>query len=385
MKLGFYYHIPIKKNGARLYAPSYLSVFISELSMHVDELVLFMHEATELEKIECDGLLLNKNISWVNLGNKTPAWHRVFFHKRLLKPGISKLFDCDILLVRSPTPLAPFFGKYLKKVQIVFMIVGDNDEVALNMEVNNCRQIITKYFIKYNQILFEKQIAKSRIVVNSPQLLEKYKFIAPKIQLIKTTTLGVESFFFREDTCNKPIINILYTGRIDIAKGLFELLEAISVLRSQNFNVILNIVGKEINDGNEIINLLIVKAKKLNIEKYLIFHGWKSLGFGLNEMYQKSDIYVIPSYHEGFPRTIWEAMANSLPVIASDVGAIPFYLKNEISALIIKPKEIDSLVIAIKRIIQNKKLRKKIIENGFKLAKKATQEKQMKILFEYLK
>ena len=64
------------------------------------------------------------------------------------------------------------------------------------MEVNNCRQILTKYFIKYNQMLFEKQIAKSRIIVNSPQLLEKYKFIAPKIQLIKTTTLGVESFFF---------------------------------------------------------------------------------------------------------------------------------------------------------------------------------------------
>jgi glycosyltransferase involved in cell wall biosynthesis len=102
------------------------------------------------------------------------------------------------------------------------------------------------------------------------------------------------------------------------------------------------------------------------------------VGPELNKMYQQADLYVIPSYHEGFPRTIWEAMANSLPVIATKVGGIPTYLTHEKNAMLIEPKSVQEIVRGIKKMANDSVLRKKIIVEGFELVKSNTLEVQTK-------
>jgi glycosyltransferase involved in cell wall biosynthesis len=87
---------------------------------------------------------------------------------------------------------------------------------------------------------------------------------------------------------------------------------------------------------------------------------------------------VLPSYHEGFPRTIWEAMANSLPVIATRVGGIPNYLKNNENAILIEPKIVEDIVISVKKLINDNNLREKIVVNGLEIAKQNTLEKSTK-------
>lgn len=62
----------------------------------------------------------------------------------------------------------------------------------------------------------------------------------------------------------------------------------------------------------------------------------------LNKMYRKAEINAIPSNHEGFVKTIWEAMANSLPVLATSEGGIPDYLTNYDNAIFVEPKNIMS-------------------------------------------
>ena len=97
----------------------------------------------------------------------------------------------------------------------------------------------------------------------------------------------------------------------------------------------------------------------------------------MNSLYRQSDIYVIASrVTEGFPRTIWEAMANSLPVIATEVGSIPHFLNHEEDAILIKPQDINEIERNIKRVIEDSELRKRIIKGGFKIAKGNTLETQ---------
>jgi glycosyltransferase involved in cell wall biosynthesis len=98
-----------------------------------------------------------------------------------------------------------------------------------------------------------------------------------------------------------------------------------------------------------------------------------------------ADIYCIPSYEEGFPKTIWEALANSLPVISTLVGGIPEYLINGEEAILIEPKKVDELHYAIKQVIENKSLREKLISNGIKKAKEVTLEFQTNMLLEFIK
>lgn len=383
MKLAFYYHIPvyITDNGDLL-LPGYLGVFVDALAKEVDQLTLVMHTTTD--KINADYALESKNVKLVNLGAKTPAWHRMLFHKKILRDKLREIEPSDILLVRSPSPLAPYFYKYLDNIKLNYLIVGDYKSGAAQMKVNNIRDRFIQVFLHYNNYLFKKQIRKTDIFVNSPELAERYKRTAKSIGLIKTTTLSEKDFFKRKDTCTGDVIRLLYTGRMDPAKGLSELLEAFAILKHEIPNIFLHYAGWEDNQEKPVETNLKKRAKELNIEESVTFHGRKNVGEELNAMYQMADIYIIPSYHEGFPRTIWEAMANSLPVIATKVGSIPYYLENREHALLIDPKNIDQIVDGVKEIIQNPELGSKLIASGQKLAKENTLEKQSKILVDLL-
>jgi glycosyltransferase involved in cell wall biosynthesis len=385
MKIAFYYHVPITIIDSRIYMPSYLGVFVDSLAKLTSKLYLVMHSANSNQKKECDYELVNSNIEFVDLGMKTPAWHRAIFYKKILKKKLEIIRNCEVLIVRSPSPLAPYFYKYFNQDKIWFMIVGDYVDGAEHLKKSSFRDKIIYFYLLYNDWLFSKRIRKTKILVNSIALYNKYKTIAPIISQIKTTTLSSNDFFFKKDTCNNVNIEILYTGRIDPAKGLFELLEAVFNLIEQGYYINLNIVGWEDNLTQPVQKLLINRAIKLGIQKHVIFHGRKTVGKELNSFYQKSDIYVIPSYHEGFPRTIWEAMANSLPVIATKVGGIPDYLTHEKDSILIEPNQVESIVNGILLLISNQNLRENVIRNAKKLVEEITLEVQTKKLIDCIK
>ena len=227
-------------------------------------------------------------------------------------------------------------------------------------------------------------VKRAHIFVNSGLLEEENKIRAKQITLIKTTTLNEQSFFKRDDTCKGEIINLLYTGRINFQKGLRELVEATAEL-NKKYNIKLHLVGWE--DGEKPVFQMHLNemASDLKIQDKVLFHGKQKIGPQLNHFYRTSDIYIIPSYHEGFPRTIWEAMASSLPVVATSVGSIPYYLNNKQDVYIIEPRDKDCIVKAIEELINDNNLRQKIIKNAYELVSDVTLEKQTKILIDKIK
>ncbi len=385
MRLGFYYHVPINQKEENIIFPGYLGVFIDALANEVEHLTLFLHQANTHEEKELDYIIKATNVTWINLGIRTPAWHRSFFHGKSLNRFQQQLQQCDYLLVRAPTPLGPYFYKYIDRKKIVFMIVGDNKHGAQNFKINNLRDYVITIYLRINDYLFDLQIKKTKVLVNSGSLYNRYKEIALSIYRIKTTTLTASDFFERIDTCIGDKIELLYTGRIDKAKGLFELIEATSLLIKTGYQCKLNIVGWEIKEGAVVETQLKNYAEKLGISTDVIFHGKKQVGKELNQMYRKADIYTIPSYHEGFPRTIWEAMANGLPVITTPVGGIPDELTNEVNALFVSPKSSISIKEGVERIIKDQSLRKKLISNGREMARINTLETQTKKVVELIR
>jgi glycosyltransferase involved in cell wall biosynthesis len=364
-----------KDSDGNMMIPSYLGVFIDSLATYVEELCLIMHESDE-QDTEADYVLQGKNIKWVSLGKKTPAWHRAIFYSKILGEPLSKIKDYDVLLVRSPSPLAPYFSKFTQKGRLVYMIVGDYSEGVKNSKSVGFRERVINYFLTYNNWLFDRQIKKTDIVVNSSMLFEKYKSRSKSIHQIRTTTLSNSDFYKRQDTCSNDVIQLLYTGRIDPQKGLFELVDTTALLIQNGYDVICNIVGWESVGGDEPVKkALIARAKENNIIDKVIFHGRKTVGEELNAAYRQGDIYIIPSYHEGFPRTIWEAMANGLPVIATTVGSIPNYLDSSNSVLI-QPKNSEAIYNAVVKVIEQKEFRQGIIRNGQSLARENTLEQQ---------
>ena len=305
MKLGFYYHIPLRNKNGQLFAPSYLGIFLEELAKNVSELVVVYHAASGKDLEEADFEIKGTNIKGLDLGPKTAAWHRSFFPSSTLKNKLKEVELCDAFLIRSPSPLAAAFKKYLNPPQCFFMIVGDYAEGAKQLGSKGLKNQLLQWYFNATDKQFKKHFPSTSLFVNSPQLFEQYKHSAKSIQLIKTTTLTSNDFYKRENHELHSPIQLLYAGRIEITKGLNELVDATNKLIQQGKAIHLNIVGWENNPQKPFEQELLVKAKQLGIEQHITFHGKKQVGEELNSFYRNADIFVLPSYHEGFPRTIW--------------------------------------------------------------------------------
>ena len=87
------------------------------------------------------------------------------------------------------------------------------------------------------------------------------------------------------------------------------------------------------------------------------------------EMYQAADLYALPSYREGLPLTLFEAMAGGLPVVACPVNGIPYEMKVPENGLFIPYGDKKALEDAILKILDNPKLAKEMIKNNVEKAK----------------
>jgi glycosyltransferase involved in cell wall biosynthesis len=379
--IGFYYHTPVFLKNGEIYVPSYLGVFIDSLANKVNSLTLIMHE--EFSQDTADYALKSANFKLMSLGKKTPAWHRILFHRKLLKAKLDQIHDLDFVIVRSPSPLAPYFSNYLGKNKIILMVVGDYWEGAIQMKSYSLRSILIKGLLYYSDFFLKRRMKILPVLVNSPSLFKKYKSIANNIDQIKTTTLSQKDFFLKETKKNLNEFHLLYTGRIDLAKGLIELINAFSIIcKNGKMSYRLDIVGWELDKTEPIMKKITHLSKELGVLDKVKFYPKMSIGADLNKMYRKADIYIIPSYYEGFPRTIWEAMANSCPVIATKVGSIPHFLQHKQNAYLIESKSVQQIVNAIEEISEDSILRSTLVLNGYALAKENTLEIQTSLMLQ---
>ncbi|MDM1301953.1 glycosyltransferase family 4 protein [Acinetobacter indicus] len=137
----------------------------------------------------------------------------------------------------------------------------------------------------------------------------------------------------------KESYRILFLARMAKEKGVDELLYAIKQLNEKKYNFTLELVG----DG-EYLPEAIKLIKSLKIESVVNVRGAVLDAFLVKELYLGSDIYILPTYHEGFPRTLYEAMIFGTPIITTFVGGISGIMKHQHNCLEIKPKSVDSIV-----------------------------------------
>jgi len=155
-------------------------------------------------------------------------------------------------------------------------------------------------------------------------------------------------------------------------KGLLEIVGALAALVRAKNDLVLDLVGWTEHGDNVMVEMDQL-ADRLKVRDRIRFHGPKAAGPELFGYYRQADIYVIGSYFEGFPRTIWEAMAHSLPVIATQVGSIPDFVGE--AAELVPPRDVEAIASAVKRLLNSPSRRRDMIRQGQELAHRVTLEK----------
>lgn len=385
MRLGLYYHIPaVTNDSGKIGLPAFFGKFVDSLAVHVNHLYCFFHTNNDLSG-DAEYWCFENNITLVSLGPDRPAYIKallpcLFFNKKTCE----LIENCDAILVRGPSPLAPYFQKFRPKTNVVYFLVGSYKEGSRYLKLPIYKEWAVRLLVLFMHLQTVQSIKGEFLLVNSMQLEIEYGKFAKSVKQVFTTTLTDEDFYYREDTCKGDRIRLLYTGRLDWAKGLNELFNAFVTLQHKYGNFELHFVGWEESIHKPVEKNLIQRAVDNGLKDFIFFHGRKPTGPELFHFYRFCDIYILPSYHEGFPRTIWEAMANSIPIIATEVGAIPYLLKDGEHAFIIKPKSAKAIEEGVIKVLENEALRRNLILNAGIFVQELTLTKQSKLLINLL-
>jgi glycosyltransferase involved in cell wall biosynthesis len=156
-------------------------------------------------------------------------------------------------------------------------------------------------------------------------------------------------------------VRLLFLGWLDREKGVGELLDACHRLRAQR-NFTLDIAGEGNFSG----------AARALVERHRIadvvrFRGWLQ-GDALRAALAESDVLVLPSWAEGLPNAMVEAMAARLAIVVTSVGSIPDVVTDGRDALLVPPRDVLALERALSRVIDDRDLRQRLGEAALALA-----------------
>jgi glycosyltransferase involved in cell wall biosynthesis len=172
---------------------------------------------------------------------------------------------------------------------------------------------------------------------------------------------------------------VAFTGRFVREKGIAELLEAVARVRGRRPDVRLLIIGGSLpSDRDPAEADLAALVSRLGISEAIITTGFTDRVAGY---LSAADIFVLPSYREGMPRSILEAMAAGLPVVATDIRGCREEVVDGTTGYLIPVKDAGALADAIGRLVDEPELRARMGAAGQARARELFDER---LVFERL-
>ena len=154
--------------------------------------------------------------------------------------------------------------------------------------------------------------------------------------------------------------NILFLSRIEKAKGIYEVINAIQLLKQQNIKLIIAGTGNELTNVKQYVQ----NNNIANIE----FIGFVS-GTEIVKVFNNSLIYILPSYSEGMPNSVLEAMVFGLPVITRPVGGLKDFFEDGKMGYITESKDPEVYAKLIRKLLDDTNEIKKIGKYNHEYAK----------------
>lgn len=236
-----------------------------------------------------------------------------------------------------------FFAKQLKKKEVPFIVFFRGWDLVFEKKV-------TERYRKY----FLRSFGNAKcIIVLSNDFKEKIRKWGYKGQItVESTTINSKLItdFKIEDKLqyleNLKTIKILFLSRILREKGLFETVEAFRLLSKQYSNIELYIAG----EGKDLDSLV----NKVNMDDNIFVLGHIE-GDKKAKIFKDCHIYCLPSYSEGLPNSLLEAMAFGLTVITTRVGGLNNFFEDEKMGYFVEVRDEIQIREKLKFLIDNPK------------------------------
>ena len=171
----------------------------------------------------------------------------------------------------------------------------------------------------------------------------------------------------------------IFLGRMKREKGIYELFSAMNKLVQECHNAVLLLVGSDEENTREYLK----NYSNLLDGKNVIYYGYSNTP---QTLLQSADVFVMPSYREGFGMSVLEASCVHLPVICTDIYGMRDTMIDNVTGIRCKVMDSDSLYDAMKTLYDNKELRIEMGKKGYEYVQKYfTKEQVTEAWFEYYK
>ena len=339
------------------------------------------HNVTVLER-RWQGLAYNEEIDSINFERldlrigSNKSWTQIIYKEFRSPIGLPRLVldrtdfalkanrwlkkrDFDIIHVHNPfvPPVLVTINRQLRQKMVYTAHIGE-EKKRLNLESN--APLILKLFSP--DIYLMKRIGKS-IVLNEAlkSILE-----AKGLKNVEALPNGIEMEDFPVVEKEKRSVDrttVMYSGTITPRKGIEVLLKAVSLLKGNGFYLL---AGNTTYD-NEFTERMKEFVRANGLEDFVEFTG--HLPFDrLRALYQACDVFVLPSFEEGAPAALLEAMASGKPLIGSRIGGISMQIRDGWNGFLVEPGNEKQLAEKIKYLLDHPEERERMGKNSRRLA-----------------
>lgn len=207
---------------------------------------------------------------------------------------------------------------------------------------------------KNNMLIFQNE--QDRL-----QIMRIAKIPKSRTRLIEGA--GVDLSKFCQSSVPKKETIFMLPARLYIEKGVVEFVEAAKIVKNEGYVARFVLVGSPDTDNPQAINLA-------QLDQWVRENGIEFWGFSQNmhETLTKSSVVVLPSYREGFPKVLMEAAACGRAVITTTVPGCSDAVRNEVTGILVPPRDAEALAQAMIRLIKDKRLAESMGRAGRMLA-----------------
>lgn len=257
--------------------------------------------------------------------------------------GIKEVRDADFVYLFYPGNICTLIGFYAFILRTPFGLYVRGEQKILS---------------PLSQFLYRKA---SIVLTISPKFTEIISSIGGQAQTIRPMMVyDEEDIVVDRIYSSKTQYNLLFVGRIERAKGVFEIINALSALITSS---VLNFKMNFIGDGPD-SSAIKALCKEKNLCGFVEFHGTITDKKDLGDIYKSSDLFIFPSHHEGFPRVIYEAMIFGVPIITTFVGSISSIMVNKENCYKVRKEDSKDVKNLIKMFLEDYEEAACVAKNG---------------------
>jgi phosphatidylinositol alpha-1,6-mannosyltransferase len=286
---------------------------------------------------------------------------------------------CDVIHLRVPTPAAifAFRAARTKRKPVFLLVVGDYEALLPHLPYRGLKKTVFGAYVAFEERALRHMTSRVLTFTNGAALRRKHEHDGGRIFETKTTTLSRDDIGTRADVASSGPIRALTVSRIDPRKGLKALPGAIAQLVADGIDISLDVIGPTIGlIGDEERDAIVKEAEQRGVGDRVRLPGAVPLD-QLMAKYRDYDLFILPTQPgEGIPRVLLEAMANGLPVVTTDVSGITSLLTDGDNGVLIPDASAESVAAAVRKLVRDGELRRRVIQGGYATARRHTLEQQ---------